>query len=82
MRRIITILILGLLSTTVALGQEAVYKDTAPKIGGNVYGGGNKGKVKGNTRVTVKAGDLHNVYGGARMADVGRLYRHQLRIRR
>ena len=41
------------------------------KIGGNVYGGGNKGNVKGNTKVTVRAGDLHNVFGGARMADVG-----------
>ena len=28
------------------------------KIGGNVYGGGNKGYVGGNTRVTVKAGDI------------------------
>ena len=66
MRRVITILILGLLSTVVALGQSNV-----PKIGGNVYGGGNKGKVKGNTNVTVKNGDLNNVYAGARMADVG-----------
>ena len=71
MRKFITILILGLLSTIVALGQEPVSKDTAPKIGGNVYGGGNKGKVKGNTNVTVKNGDLNNVYAGARMADVG-----------
>ena len=30
----------------------------AQKIGGNVYGGGNKGYVGGNTRVTVKAGDI------------------------
>ena len=41
------------------------------KIGGNVYGGGNVGKVNGNTTVQVKAGDLNRVYGGARMADVG-----------
>lgn len=56
------------------------------KIGGNVYGGGNKGKVVGNTSVTVKAGNigaavtdeerplenpLGRVFGGARMADVG-----------
>ena len=40
-------------------------------IGGNVYGGGNQAKVEGNTRVTVKAGDIKRVYGGARMADVG-----------
>ena len=41
------------------------------KIGGNVYGGGNKGNVNGNTRVTVREGNLNNVFGGARMADVG-----------
>ena len=28
------------------------------KIGGNVYGGGNKGNVDGSTRVTVLAGDI------------------------
>ena len=68
-----------LLSTIVAQGQI--------KIGGNVYGGGNKGNVEGNTRVTVRAGDIGatdkpeserpldnpmgRVFGGARMADVG-----------
>ena len=41
------------------------------KIGGNVYGGGNVGPMTGNTSVTVRAGDLHEVYGGARMANVG-----------
>ena len=40
-------------------------------IGGNVYGGGNKGDVDGNTTVTLRAGNLNKVYGGARMADVG-----------
>ena len=40
-------------------------------IGGNVYGGGNKGNVDGNTTVTLRAGNLNKVYGGARMADVG-----------
>lgn len=39
-------------------------------IGGNVYGGGNAGDTKGNTRVTVYEGDLNNVFGGARMANV------------
>ena len=39
-------------------------------IGGNVYGGGNAGKTGGNTTVTVHAGDLNRVFGGARMADV------------
>ena len=41
------------------------------KIGGNVYGGGNAGNMTGNTSVTIHAGDLNQVYGGARMADVG-----------
>ena len=41
------------------------------KIGGSVYGGGNKGKVDGSTTVTLKKGDINKVYGGARMADVG-----------
>jgi len=55
-------------------------------IGGNVYGGGNEGEVKGNTTVVVKAGNIGargttsttpltdpkgKVFGGARMANVG-----------
>ena len=40
------------------------------KISGNIYGGGNEGKVEGSTTVTIHAGDLNNVFGGARMADV------------
>ena len=50
MRRVITILIVVLLSTIVAQGQI--------KIGGNVYGGGNKGNVDGSTKVTVLSGDI------------------------
>jgi len=42
-----------------------------PIIRGNVYGGGNKGDVKGNTKVKVTEGDIDRVFGGARMADVG-----------
>ena len=64
MRRVITILIVVLLSTMVAQGQI--------KIGGNVYGGGNKGKVDGNTNVRVQAvQEVTSVFGGARMANVG-----------
>ncbi len=78
MRRVITILMIVLLSTIVAQGQI--------KIGGNVYGGGNKGNVEGSTKVTVRAGDIGavaadaerpvdnprgRVFGGARMANVG-----------
>ncbi len=78
MRRVITILIVVLLSTIVAQGQI--------KIGGNVYGGGNKGYVGGSTKVTVLSGDIGaveagttrplkdpqgKVFGGARMANVG-----------
>ena len=40
-------------------------------IGGNVYGGGNHGDVRGTSKVTVKKGDLNSVFGGARMANVG-----------
>ena len=39
-------------------------------IGGSVYGGGNAGETKGSTNVTVYAGELNNVFGGARMANV------------
>ena len=80
MRRVITILIVILLSTIVAQGQI--------RIGGNVYGGGNKGNVDGSTHVTVLKGDIGavmdpdetkrpladpsgKVFGGARMANVG-----------
>ena len=72
-------MIVVLLSTMVAQGQI--------RIGGNVYGGGNQGEVKGTTSVTVKAGDIGavldkeaerplkdpkgKVFGGARMANVG-----------
>ena len=44
---------------------------SAQIIGGNVYGGGNSGDVAGNASVTVKAGNLKKVFGGARMANVG-----------
>ena len=39
-------------------------------IAGNVYGGGNAGKLGGKTEVLVYGGDIHQVYGGARQADV------------
>ena len=39
-------------------------------IGGSVYGGGNEGKVGGNTEVTLRAGDIDKVFGGSRMADI------------
>ena len=40
-------------------------------IAGNVYGGGNAGKLGGKTEVLVYGGDIHQVYGGARQANVG-----------
>ena len=40
-------------------------------IAGSVYGGGNAGDMTGNSKVTVRAGEINAVYGGARMADVG-----------
>ena len=39
-------------------------------IGGSVYGGGNAGNTGGQTKVTVHAGDINEVFGGARMANV------------
>ena len=51
-----------LLTATAAQGQIT--------IGGNVYGGGNAGDTGGKTKVTVYAGDINSVYGGARMANV------------
>ena len=39
-------------------------------IGGNVYGGGNAGNTDGSSSVTVYAGDINAVFGGARKADV------------
>ena len=40
-------------------------------IAGNVYGGGNAGDLGGRTEVLVYGGDIHQVYGGARQANVG-----------
>ena len=40
-------------------------------IAGNVYGGGNAGDLGGKAEVFVYAGDIHQVYGGARQANVG-----------
>jgi len=62
MRKITTILLLCLSAT---LMQAQI------TIGGNIYGGGNAGDTKGNTNVTVYAGDLNRVFGGAQKADVG-----------
>jgi len=68
MRKITTILLLCL---SVTLMQAQI------SIGGHVYGGGNAGDTGGNTTVTVHAGDLDRVFGGARMADVkGRAFVH------
>ena len=39
-------------------------------IGGGVYGGGNAGDTGGKTQVNVYAGDINEVFGGARMANV------------
>lgn len=62
MRKITTILLLCMSAT---LMQAQI------TIGGNIYGGGNAGDTKGNTNVTVYAGDLNRVFGGAQKADVG-----------
>ena len=62
MRKILTIVLYFL---------SALMMQAQVQIGGNVYGGGNEGDVNGGTTVTVRAGDLNNVFGGARMANVG-----------
>ena len=47
------------------------------QIRGSVYGGGKEGNVGGNTTITLRAGDLNKVFGGAQMADIdGRSFVH------
>ena len=78
MRRIITILkkdmrpmgLMRLIGLTVLMSLMGLSVHAQIKIGGNVYGGGNHAEVKGSTKVTVMAGDLQKVFGGARMANV------------
>jgi len=62
MRKILTILLFFLAASAM---QAQI------KIGGSVYGGGNKGNTGGQATVLVREGDLNYVYGGARMANVG-----------
>ena len=62
MRKILTIVLFGLFASVM---QAQI------KIGGSVYGGGNEGNVGEGTSVTIHAGEINEVYGGARMADVG-----------
>ena len=76
MRLISLMRLIGLmgLMMLLALPQVMMAQDDAPEpiiVNGNIYGGGNKGKVGGNTTVNVRAGDLNKVFGGARMANVG-----------
>ena len=40
-------------------------------IAGSVYGGGNAGDLGGKTEVLIYGGDIHQVFGGARQANVG-----------
>ena len=62
MRKITTILLLCLSAT---LMQAQI------TIGGSIYGGGNAGDTGGSSKVTVHAGNLHAVFAGARMANIG-----------
>ena len=62
MRKITTILLLCLSAT---LMQAQII------IGGNIYGGGNAGDTGGSSKVNIYAGNLHAVFAGARMANVG-----------
>ena len=61
MKKVLTIVLFSLFASLV---QAQI------SIGGNVYGGGNAGETGGDTKVTVHAGEINAVYGGARMADV------------
>ncbi|MBR2204448.1 MAG: T9SS type A sorting domain-containing protein [Prevotella sp.] len=63
MKRITTILLLLCLSASLMQAQIL--------IGGNVYGGGNAGNTGGSSKVNIYSGNLHAVFAGARMADVG-----------
>jgi len=79
--------LMGLIGLMGLMGLWGLPAQAQIKIGGNVYGGGNQGQVKGSTKVTVLAGDIGavldpeatrslenkkgKVFGGARMADVG-----------
>lgn len=49
---------------------SAVTAQAQITIAGNVYGGGNAGNLGGKTEVLVYEGDIHQVYGGARQANV------------
>ncbi len=62
MRKITTILLLCLSAT---LMQAQI------TIGGSIYGGGNAGDTGGSSKVNIYAGNLHAVFAGARMANVG-----------
>ena len=62
MRKITTILLLCL---SASLVQAQI------TIGGSIYGGGNAGDTGGSSKVTVHAGNLHAVFAGARMANIG-----------
>jgi hypothetical protein len=61
MRKILTIVLCSL---------SALMMQAQVRIGGSVYGGGNAGDTGGSTTVTVRAGDLNCVFGGARMANI------------
>ena len=63
MRKIITILLLCCWSALMMQAQIS--------IGGSIYGGGNAGDTGKSSKVTVYAGNLHAVFAGARMANIG-----------
>jgi len=58
-------------TTILLLGLSASWMRAQITIGGSVYGGGNAGDLNGKTSVTILAGDIKNVFGGARQANVG-----------
>ena len=64
--------LIGFMGLMGLMGPMETMAQTPPPIiiGGNVYGGGNHGDVKGSTKVDVQKGDIDGVFGGARQANV------------
>ncbi len=68
-RRVLLSAALCLLSLVTLVAQTPA--TPVVRIGGNVYGGGNRGNLELETNVEVKSGEIVGaVYGGARMANV------------
>ena len=70
-RLLLCAVIMTVQSSLFLLHAQTGSSDFKISIGGNVYGGGNEGDTEGSTKVIIRNGYIKNVFGGARMADVG-----------